>query len=62
MVVFRLVVGVLMCLIALGFGLYMAEIQTPMTQFLGLAVKLLAALGIGAAFLEYQGEIRNNGY
>lgn len=62
MPVFRLVVGVLMCLIALAFGLYMAEIQTPMTQFLGLAIKLLAIVGIGASFLEYQGDLRNNGY
>jgi len=62
MSVFRLVAGVLMCLVGLGFGLYASEIQTPMTQTLGLAIKLLAVVGIGAAFLEYQGELRNNGY
>lgn len=62
MIVFRLIVGVLMCLVVLGFGLFLAEIQSPMTQTLAMAIKLLAGLGIVATLMEYHGELQKNGY
>ncbi len=62
MAAFRLMVGIVLCLVVFIFGQYLVGIESPMTQFMGLMLKICGGLGAGFAIAEYRGEILNNGY
>lgn len=62
MAVFRLMVGIVLCLMVFAFGQYLVGIESPFTQFMGLMLKICGGLGAGFAIAEYRGEILNNGY